>query len=260
MTTTAIEFHDVTVAYGKKPVLWDIDLTIRRGALIAIVGPNGAGKSSFLKAALGIIPLTSGYIHLLGEPLNAVRKRIAYVPQRESVDWDFPTSVQDVVLMGRYGARGWFKRTTPEDRRLALEAISSVGLSGLENRQISELSGGQQQRVFLARSLAQTADLYLMDEPFASVDAATESAILAVLQDLKQAGKTVIVVHHDLQTVTSYFDDVILLNLRLIASGTVSEVFTTENLQKTYGGRLTILEQVTEAIGRKQLAGGPTRE
>jgi manganese/zinc/iron transport system ATP- binding protein len=243
VSTPALEFHDLTVAYHTKPVLWDVDLSLDEGRLVAIVGPNGAGKSTLLKAALGLVPLSSGYVRVFGRPYGEVRDRVAYVPQRESVDWDFPADVFDVVLMGRYGRRGWFRRPSAADRRAAHEALERVGMAQYADRQISRLSGGQQQRTFLARALAQDADLYLMDEPFAGVDAVTERAIIALLRALRDRGRTVICVHHDLQTVPEYFDHVALLNMRLIAAGAIDEAFTTEKLQATYGGRLAILER-----------------
>jgi len=206
-----IEIHDLSVSYDRKPVLWGIDLTIPKGALVGIVGPNGAGKSTLLKSMMGLIPVNSGYVKLFGGSLAQTRQRVSYVPQRESVDWDFPTSVKEVVLMGRYSQIGLFKRPRRADKDAAMHALESVGMTAFANRQISQLSGGQQQRVFLARALAQQADLYLMDEPFAGVDAATEKAIFSILQAMSKAGKTVIVVHHDLQSVKKYFDWLILL-------------------------------------------------
>ena len=249
--TSAIEIHDLTAAYNKKPVLWDIDLKLPSGVLTAVVGPNGAGKSTLIKTTLNLIPASTGYVRIFGQPINEVRKRVGYVPQRESVDWDFPVNVLDVVLMGRYGHLGWFSKPKKADYAIALSSLEQVGMADFAKRQISELSGGQQQRVFLARALAQEADLYMMDEPFSGVDAATERAIVDILKGLRSKGKSVLVVHHDLQTVPEYFDWVILLNLSLIAVGPVGEVFTPENLQKTYGGRLTILDQVAEAVRRK---------
>lgn len=251
----ALDVHDLTLAYDKKPVLWCVDAELPAEKLIAIVGPNGAGKSTLLKAALGLLPITSGSVKIFGLPIDSVRNRVAYVPQRESVDWDFPVTVKDVVVMGRYGRLGWIKRPTRQDEEYALECLEMVRMGEYRDRQISQLSGGQQQRVFLARALAQQADLYLMDEPFAGVDAATEHAILELLRKLRHDGKTVIVVHHDLQTVEEYFEWVVLLNLHVIASGKVSEVFTSELLQKTYGGRLTLVDKVTEAVRQ-----GKTRE
>ncbi|MGV3722391.1 MAG: metal ABC transporter ATP-binding protein [Actinomycetota bacterium] len=248
-----LEIHDLTVAYDRRPVLWDIDFTVPEGKLIGIVGPNGAGKSTLIKAALGLLPLASGWVKIYGKPYAEQRKLIGYVPQRESVDWDFPTDALDVVLMGRYGHLGWFRRPGRADRELAMECLEKVGMGDYARRQISQLSGGQQQRVFLARALAQNASLYFMDEPFAGVDAATEKAIVALLNELKKQDKTVLVVHHDLQTVREYFDWVLMLNMRQIAVGPSEEVFTTENLQKTYGGRLNIISDVAEAVAR----GGP---
>lgn len=251
MSAPLVEFHDVTVAYGRRPVLWNIDLTIAEPCLFGVVGPNGAGKSTLLKAALGLVPLAGGSVRLFGQPLDRVRPRVGYVPQRETVDWDFPVSVMDVVLMGRYGRIGLFKRPSAEDRRMARECLEQVQMLPFADRQISNLSGGQQQRVFLARALAQESDLYFMDEPFTGVDAATESAIISLLQALRSRGKTIFVVHHDLPTARTYFDWLLLLNMRVVAFGPTERVFTPELLQKTYGGRLTVLSEVAEAVGAK---------
>lgn len=239
----------MTVAYHKKPVLWGVDLEVPAGQLIGIVGPNGAGKSTLIKACMGLIPLQSGWVKVFGESLRSAPTRVGYVPQRESVDWDFPVSVMDVVLMGRYGRLGLMRRPSASDRDIARACLDRVKLLPYADRQISNLSGGQQQRVFLARALAQEADLYFMDEPFAGVDAATESAIVTVLRDLRDQGKTLIVVHHDLPTARQYFDSLLLLNMNVVAFGPTSEVFTAEKLQKTYGGRLTILSEVASALG-----------
>ncbi|MDZ4806574.1 MAG: metal ABC transporter ATP-binding protein [Candidatus Eisenbacteria bacterium] len=247
-----IEVHNLTVAYGRRPVLWDVDFVAPAGQLIALVGPNGAGKSTLIKAIMGLLPLSSGWVRIFGDPLPKRRRDVAYVPQRESVDWDFPTDALDVVLMGRYGRLPLFGRPGRDDRRAALEALEKVGMSAFAKRQISQLSGGQQQRVFIARALAQDAAIYLMDEPFAGVDAATETAIVQLLREMKAAGKTVLVVHHDLQTVPDYFDWTMLLNLRLIAFGPTAQVFTQERLNETYGGRLNLLTQVTERIQREE--------
>lgn len=243
-----LDIHDVTVAYHRKPVLWDVDLIIDKPQLAAIVGPNGAGKSTLIKAALGLIPMASGSVRIFGQPVAKVRRRIGYVPQRESVDWDFPVSVLDVVLMGTYGQLGWFRRPGTRERQWARECLAKVGLRDYERQQIGQLSGGQQQRVFLARALAQEADIYFMDEPMAGVDAATERIIFDLLADLRQQGKTIIAVHHDLRTVPQYFDYVALLNVRLVASGPVETTFTPENLKKTYGGRLAVLDHAAEAL------------
>lgn len=237
----ALSVVDLTVAYKDKPVLWDIDLEVPSGILMAIVGPNGAGKTTLIKAILGLIKPAAGQVMIHGRPYQEQRKLVGYVPQRGSVDWDFPTDVQDVVTMGRYGHLGWFKRAGQAEKQLTQEALAKVGMLEYSQRQINQLSGGQQQRVFLARALAQDAQIYFMDEPFQGVDATTEKAIVSLLQDLRAAGKTVIVVHHDLQTVPEYFDWVTLLNVSRIASGPVSEVFTEENLRLAYGGRLAIL-------------------
>jgi manganese/zinc/iron transport system ATP- binding protein len=240
MTAPAIEVTDLTVAYGEKPVLWDVDLEVPQGTLMAIVGPNGAGKTTLIRAVLGMVKPAAGQALVYGKPYEEQRRRVAYVPQRGSVDWDFPTSVLDVVLMGRYGRLGWVRRPGAEDRAAAHEALEQVGMSELAGRQISQLSGGQQQRVFLARALVQHADVYFMDEPFQGVDATTERAIVELLRELRTRGKTVVAVHHDLQTVEEYFDRVTLLNVRRIASGPVGEVFTEENLRRTYGGRTAV--------------------
>ncbi len=246
----AIEVHDLTVAYRTQPVLWDVDLVLPAGKLIAVVGPNGAGKSTLLKAMLGLVQPITGWVKIFGSPYRQRRSWVGYVPQRESVDWDFPTNALDVVMMGLYGELGWLRRPKKSHREKALACLQKVGIRDLAGRQISQLSGGQQQRVFLARALAQDARLYLMDEPFAGVDATTERAILQLLQELRSTGRTVLAVHHDLQTVGEYFDHVVLLNMRLVASGPVHSTFTTENLQRTYGGRLTVLTQATEALLR----------
>jgi manganese/zinc/iron transport system ATP- binding protein len=248
--THAVDVHDVTVAYHRKPVLWDVDVQIPRGRLVAVLGPNGAGKSTLLKAMLGLVPLASGRVQVFGSTLSRVRRRVAYVPQRESVDWDFPIDALGVALMGRYGHLGWFRRPGARDREIAMEMLSKVGMSEFANRQISQLSGGQQQRIFLARALTQHADLYLMDEPFAGVDAATERTVVEVLRALRSEGKTVVAVHHDLQTVREYFDEVVMLNTRLVAAGSVEHAFTKENLHTTYGGRLTLLDAAGEAMKR----------
>lgn len=245
-----LSIHAMTVAYQRKPVLWDVDYDAPPNKLIAIVGPNGAGKSTLIKASLGLIPRASGQVEFWGGSYKQSRARVGYVPQRESVDWDFPVSALDVVAMGRYRRIGWCRPVSRKHKDIALACLDHVGMRDLAHRQISQLSGGQQQRVFLARALAQEADLYFMDEPFAGVDAATERSIIKVLRELKENGKTVIVVHHDLQTVPTYFDEAILLNMRIVASGPVPEVFTEDNLQKTYGGRLTLLSEASEAVAR----------
>ena len=253
----AIEVHDITVTYNRKPALWDIDFALPEGKLIGIVGPNGAGKSTLIKAIMGIVPRSSGYVKIFNQPLDDVRHRVSYVPQRESVDWDFPASVLDVVMMGRYGKRSLFSRLNKEDKNIALDCLRKVRMEGYVNRQISQLSGGQQQRVFLARSLAQQADVYFMDEPFAGIDAATENAILELMSDMRKEGKTILVVHHDLQSAYEYFDWMVLLNTRLVACGPTEEVFTTQLLNEAYGGKLTMLSKISDIIKAKDL---PIRE
>jgi manganese/zinc/iron transport system ATP- binding protein len=249
--SVALEVHDLTVAYDKRPVLWGVDFAVPRGKLVGIVGPNGAGKSTLIKAAMGLMPLSSGWVKVFGGSYKQNVTRVGYVPQRESVDWDFPVSVMDVVLMGRYGHLGLLRRPSKRDREIARESLEKVNMLPYANRQISNLSGGQQQRVFLARALCQESDLYFMDEPFSGVDAATEAAIVTLLHELREKGKTLLVVHHDLPTARNYFDMLLLLNMRVVAFGPTDEVFTTELLQKTYGGRLTILSEVAHAVGEK---------
>jgi manganese/zinc/iron transport system ATP- binding protein len=243
-----LEVHDLTVAYHHKPVLYGVDLRIPPGKLIGIIGPNGAGKSTLIKAIMGLIPTDSGWVRLFGESNKKNLRRVGYVPQRESVDWDFPVNVMDVVLMGRYGKLGLFKRPKKQDRDIACACLEKVKMMPYADRQIANLSGGQQQRVFLARALAQESDLYLMDEPFAGVDAATESSIISLLHELRKQGKTILVVHHDLPTARNYFNMLVLLNMRLVDFGPTEEVFTYDKLQKTYGGRLTILSEVADAV------------
>jgi len=243
-----LAIHDLTVAYQRKPVIWDIELNIPEGKLVGIVGPNGAGKSTLLKACLDLVPKTSGWAHIYGKPYRKNRHLVAYVPQRESVDWDFPVTAIEVVAMGAYRRLGWFRRVNKKETERARDCLDQVGIKHLADRQISQLSGGQQQRVFLARALMQDADLYLMDEPFAAVDAATEEAIVKLLRQLSQQGKTCLVVHHDLATVTTYFDWVVLINMRIVAAGPSGEIFTRENLQKTYGGKLSLLEKAADAL------------
>ena len=244
-----LAIRGLSVSYGEKPVLFDIDLVTPPGAMMGIIGPNGAGKSSLIKAALGVIPRVSGTVTVFGRPMEEVRHRIAYVPQRASVDWDFPATVEDVVMMGLYRDIGLLRFPGKRHRDRARDCLERVGMADLARRQIGQLSGGQQQRVFLARALAQDAEVYVMDEPFAGVDAATERAIVGTLKTLNADGKTILCVHHDLATVREYFDHVLLVNVRKIADGPVAEVFTPANLQTTYGGRLDTGRIQTEAAG-----------
>lgn len=243
-----LKIRDLTVAYHRKPVIWDVDLTVPPAQLVGLVGPNGAGKSTLMKACLDLIPRTSGAVHLFGLPYDQVRQRVAYVPQRESVDWDFPVSALEVVTMGLYADLGWLRRVDKRAKAQAMAALERVGLAELAQHQIGQLSGGQQQRIFLARALVQSADLYFMDEPFAAVDAATERAIIEVLRSLRQQGKTVIVIHHDLATVPHYFDWTVMMNMRVVAAGPTPAVFNQENLRKTYGGHLTLMAQAADAM------------
>jgi manganese/zinc/iron transport system ATP- binding protein len=246
-----LEFHDVTVAYGRRPVLWNVDLSIDEPCLFGIIGPNGAGKSTLLKAALGLVPLTGGSVRFFGAPLGQVRGRVGYVPQRETVDWDFPVTVGDVVLMGTFARLGWFRRPGPRERGLARECLERVGLADVAGRQIGKLSGGQQQRVFLARALAQQADIYLLDEPMAGVDAGSQEMIFGVLSALRRAGRLVVVVHHDLRSAAAWFDRVALVDMRLVAAGPMAEVLTADNLQRTYSGRLDVLDEIGRAVATR---------
>ena len=246
-----LEIHDLIVSYDQSPVLWNVDLSLPSGKLIGILGPNGAGKSTLIKAIMGLVKPSSGYVKIFDKTLEQVRSRISYVPQRESVDWNFPASVLDVVMMGTYGKLGIFKRPGKKEKDIALSCLDQVGMMSFVNRQISELSGGQQQRVFIARALAQEADLYLMDEPFAGVDMSTETAIFHLLQEMTAQGKTVIVVHHDIHSAMNYFDWMIMLNLHLVASGPNEKVMSEELLRKTYGGKLNLLTKVTDIIKQK---------
>lgn len=247
----SLEIHDLSVAYDRRPVLWGIDVEVPAGKLVGIIGPNGAGKSTLIKACMGVVEPSGGWVKVFGEPLNRAHRRVGYVPQRESVDWDFPVSVMDVVLMGRYGQLGLLRRPGAKDREIARASLDKVGMLPYANRQIANLSGGQQQRVFLARALAQESDLYFMDEPFAGVDAATEAAIVTLLHEMRDRGKTILVVHHDLPTARNYFDMLMLLNMRLVAFGPTDDVFTYDLLQRTYGGRLTILSEVADAVRQR---------
>ncbi len=242
----ALHIEDLTVTYHATPALWDIDVNIPPGVMAAIVGPNGSGKSTLIKTVLGLVRPVAGHIRMFGYPVKAVRRRIGYVPQRSSVDWDFPTTALDVVTMGLYGRIGWLLRPGRAHQAQALAALEQVGMQDYAARQISQLSGGQQQRVFIARALVQDADLYFLDEPMAGVDATTERTIIELLHRLRDAGKTVIVVHHDLTTVQRYFDWLVMLNVRIIAQGSVASTYTADNLRKTYGGQLALIETPLE--------------
>lgn len=253
MAAPALEASHLTVCYEKKPAIWEANLSIPTGSMAGIVGPNGAGKSTFLKAVLGIIPPTSGNVKFFDLPYKKVKRRVAYVPQRESVDWDYPISAREVVLMGLYKQIGMCRWITKDHRKQADEALERVNMLSLAERQIGELSGGQQQRVFLARALVQKASLYIMDEPFAGIDATTEKVILELMKDLKAKGSTVLCVHHDLPTVADYFDHLTLLNLSVVASGSTETVFTKEELTKCYGGRLDLLTKLTDSLTKLEM-------
>ena len=239
-----LEIHDLTVSYQRKPVLYGIDLEIEEGSLVGVIGPNGAGKSTLVKTIMNMVKPNGGYVKIFGRAPKAGISRIGYIPQRETVDWDFPVTVMDVVLMGRYGHLGWLRKIGETDRRIACECLEQVHMLPYANRQIGNLSGGQQQRVFLARALAQESSLYLMDEPFAGVDAVTEKTIVSILKGMRDRGKTLVIVHHDLASAREYFDHLLLLNMRKVAYGKTEEVFKPDLLQKTYGGRLSILSDM----------------
>lgn len=248
----ALEIAGLTVSYRNKPVLRYLDLELPQGRTVAVVGPNGAGKSTLLKAILGLIPIDAGAIRVLGQPIQAARRQVAYVPQTESVDWDFPVTVREVILMGRYGQLGLFGRPTRADHAIVAHCLETVRMGEFADRHIRQLSGGQQQRVFLARALAQQASILLLDEPFAGVDARTEAAIFELMGQFSRAGKTLLVVNHNLQ-VLERFDSVILLNQKIVAYGPVAEVVNEANLRKTYGGRISFLDEAEQ-----QLREGPS--
>lgn len=249
VTPTAISVKGLSVSYERKRVLTNIHIEVEKGKVYGVIGPNGAGKSTLFKSILGMIDINTGYIKVLSKNVEEIRKKIAYVPQRDEVDWDFPATVEDIVLMGRYPHKKILERINKEDRRLAAEALADLEIEELVNRQIGQLSGGQQQRVFIARALCQQAEIFFLDEPFVGVDMLTEEKIITILHKLADKGKTLLVVHHDLSTVEDYFDKVILLNQRLIASGDTKETFTQINISKAYGGQLTILNQTEGFTG-----------
>ncbi len=257
MIKNSLEIHDLTVSYHHNPVLWNINFNVPQGKLTGIIGPNGAGKSTLLKAIMELEPASGGFAKLFGKSLEDVRARISYVPQKDAVDWDFPATVMDVVQMGRYGNKSLFSRLSKKDEAIAVDCLSKVEMLDYSDRHISELSGGQKQRVFIARALAQEADLYFMDEPFAGIDAASEKHIIEILLKMQKEGKSIFVVHHDLQSAIDYFDWIVLINTRLIASGPIKETFTTENLKETYGGKLTLLSKLGQELKSKQF---PIRE
>jgi len=248
----AIEAEELNINYGKTSILWDLSFQIPEGVVVGIVGPNGAGKSTLLKAALGLVNPLSGRISIFGTSLSQVRKKVAYVPQRESVDWDFPITAEELVLMGRSGNLGFFGKVKKADRQAAAAALEQVGMSAFAKRQISQLSGGQQQRLFIARALVQNADLILLDEPFVGVDLATEKAIMDILRS--QKGKTILIVHHDLPSVEHYFDWVLLLNTRLLGCGPVKEVFTKENLERAFGKNQSLFDEAAN-LSAKSISG-----
>lgn len=248
--TIAIDVNHLTVSYGPVPALLDISVAIPTGQLVGVIGPNGSGKSTFIKSILGFIKPDVGHVEVFGEDVSQAKDRIAYVPQRGAVDWDFPITVREVAAMGRYGKRRWWRDLNREDYRFAEDALAKVRMTEFANRQIGQLSGGQQQRVFMARALAQNAEVLLLDEPFAGVDAATERAILDVLQETKSAGKTVVVVHHDLATAAEYFDLLILLKQRMFAFGPPKNVLNPQLLCDVYEGNLKVFAEL--AVGSRE--------
>ena len=252
MAIPIIEAHNLTVLYGRKSAIWNIDFKLPEGQVIGIMGPNGSGKSTLLKSIMGVVTPTTGYTKVYDQELNQVRHKVSYVPQRQEIDWDFPASVWDIVSMGRFHVRGLFKRLTSEDNDIIQESLEKVNMLGFAKRQISQLSGGQQQRVFLARAIAQQGELFLMDEPFAGVDIATEEMIVDLLKEMKGQGKTLVIVHHDLHTAQSYFDHLVLMNTRLVACGKTSDVFTDQILTDTYGGKLTTISKISQELENKE--------
>ena len=252
MAIPIIEAHNLTVLYGRKPAIWNIDFKLPEGQVIGIMGPNGSGKSTLLKSIMGVVTPTTGYTKVYDQELNQVRHKVSYVPQRQEIDWDFPASVWDIVSMGRFHVRGLFKRLTSEDNDIIQESLEKVNMLGFAKRQISQLSGGQQQRVFLARAIAQQGELFLMDEPFAGVDIATEEMIVDLLKEMKGQGKTLVIVHHDLHTAQSYFDHLVLMNTRLVACGKTSDVFTDQILTDTYGGKLNTISKISQELENKE--------
>jgi manganese/zinc/iron transport system ATP- binding protein len=243
-----ITVKNLTVTYNRKPAIKGINLKIGSGKIIGIIGPNGAGKSTLIKGILGFLPIDTGEVKIFGEPVKDVMKRVSYIPQKEQFDWDFPINVYDVVIMGRYPYLSLFGRPGAKDNEIAIKSLEKLEMIKYKDTQIRNLSGGQQQRIFLARALAQESEIYFMDEPFVGVDAKTEAAIFKLIHELKEQGKTILIVHHDLSRVKDYFDELILINQTLVAAGPTETVFTKENIEKTYGGRLTILEKASQLL------------
>ncbi len=251
---TAVEIHDMSVVYNKKPVLWDIDIHFPQGQLIGILGPNGVGKSTLLKAMMNIVPKSSGYVKFFGQPLEKMRKHISYIPQRQSVDWEFPANVYDIVMMGRYPHMGIFKRPNANDKKIVYQALQQVDMLPFAQRQIGALSGGQQQRIFIARALAQEANIYFLDEPLAGVDASSSTLILSLLKKIVANNKTVIMIHHSLETIEEYFDYVVLLNMYIRAVGPTKKVLTPTLLQETYGSQLNILSNISHLLQQEGIS------
>jgi manganese/zinc/iron transport system ATP- binding protein len=245
---TAISIHNLTVSYHQRLVLRGITTEIPKGKLVTVIGPNGAGKSTLFKAILGLIPRDTGYVSVLGDrEIRQIRRHIAYIPQKELVDWDFPVVVQDVVAMGRYQSMGWFRGMSDKDRAIIAQAMQEVGISDLARRHIRLLSGGQQQRVFIARALVQEAEILFMDEPFVGVDATTQTAIFTLMDKLKGSGKTMVIINHDLG-ILNRFDSILMLNKNVIAIGPPDKVYTETNIQRTYGVQTSMVEQAENSL------------
>lgn len=241
---STISVKGLSVSFGRKRVLTNIYLEVEKGKIYGVIGPNGAGKSTLFKAILDLLEVDNGTVKIEGQSIDKVRKKVVYVPQKNDVDWQFPATVFDIVMMGRYPHKKVFQRLNKADEEIAMQALEEVGMTAFKNRQIGELSGGQQQRVFIARALCQESDIFFLDEPFVGVDITTEEKIIQILKRLAKAGKTLLVVHHDLATVRKYFDKVILLNQRMIAYGDTETVFNEENIARAYGGQLPVLHKM----------------
>ncbi|MEY8292945.1 metal ABC transporter ATP-binding protein [Carnobacteriaceae bacterium 52-44] len=239
-----IDVENLSVSYANKKAIEDVNFSIKRGRLVGIVGPNGAGKSTLVKGMLDLVKKDSGIVKIFGKELDEMREEIAYIPQRADIDWDFPILVNNTVLLGRYPRLGLFKRPSPEDKKIANEALTKVGMEDFAEKQIGQLSGGQQQRVFVARSLAQKASIFFLDEPFVGVDIKSEEIIINILKELRDEGKTIFVIHHDLTKLENYFDDIIVINKYIYGAGPVKEIFTPERMEKAFQAPLSVLENV----------------
>ncbi len=252
MENTVLQIKDLTVAYQNNVVLQNVNLSIPSGNLVGIIGPNGAGKSTLLNAIMHLIPKIEGEVKIKGESLKTIRKLVAFIPQRDSVDWNFPISVLDLVLMGRYAKLPWYKKITDLDKQQALNCLEKVNMLNFADKHISELSGGEKQRIFIARALAQEAEVYFFDEPLVGIDATSEKEIMEILNQMKMEGKSIFVVHHDLQSSVEYFDWVIFINRKIVASGPISSVFSLQNLQNTYGEAFSVLSKINQLVNKSQ--------